>query len=94
MRSDAEEGSEPDSLPLEGVEEEEAAALGLDTSVPEFYDADADDKDERWMTKMRRGRRSDAIRSCPACLTTVCIDCQQHAQYEGQFRAVFVMNCR
>ena len=32
--------------------------------------------------------------SCPACLTTVCLDCQQHAEEEGQFRAMFVMNCR
>lgn len=31
-----------------------AAALGLDGQPPEFYDPDADDKDEAWMRKMRR----------------------------------------
>ena len=42
----------------------------------------------------RQGRKSDAILSCPGCLTTVCIDCQQHAVFENQFRAMFTMNCR
>eukprot|EP00794_Sanderia_malayensis_P020163 gene20163-22138_t len=37
--------------------------------------------------------RSDAILSCPACMTTVCIDCQRHAVYKTQYRAMFVMNC-
>ena len=41
-----------------------------------------------------QGRKSDAILSCPGCLTTVCIDCQQHAVFENQFRAMFTMNCR
>ncbi|KJE96354.1 eapp protein [Capsaspora owczarzaki ATCC 30864] len=36
---------------------------------------------------------SDAILSCPFCWTTVCIDCQQHTQYNNQFRAVFALNC-
>jgi E2F-associated phosphoprotein len=74
--------------------EAEAAALGLDTAAPEFYDAEADDKDERWVTKLRKGRNSDAILSCPLCFTTVCVDCQQHVENENQFRAMFVMNCR
>jgi len=51
-------------------------------------------QDEAWAAKLRQGRKSDAVLSCPACLTTVCIDCQQHALAEGQFRAMFVMNCR
>ena len=42
----------------------------------------------------RQGRKSDAILSCPGCLTTVCIDCQQHAVFENQFRAMYTMNCR
>ncbi|XP_046849846.1 E2F-associated phosphoprotein-like isoform X2 [Xenia sp. Carnegie-2017] len=37
---------------------------------------------------------SDAILSCPACLTTLCIDCQRHDTYKNQFRAMFVMNCK
>lgn len=60
---------------------------------PEQYDPEADDEDARWAAKQRRGRASDAVLSCPACFTTICIDCQQHAQRSNQFRAVFVMNC-
>lgn len=60
---------------------------------PEQYDPNADDVDASWAAKQRRGRASDAVLSCPACFTTVCIDCQQHSQRSNQFRAVFVMNC-
>lgn len=59
----------------------------------EQYDPDADDADAEWAAKQRRGRASDAVLSCPACFTTVCIDCQQHSQRSNQFRAVFVTNC-
>lgn len=37
---------------------------------------------------------SDAILNCPACMVTLCIDCQQHDLYSDQFRAMFVINCR
>jgi hypothetical protein len=74
--------------------EAEAAALGLDAAAPEFYDPEADDKDEKWVKKLRKGQNSDAILTCPLCFTTVCVDCQQHVEFENQFRAMFVMNCR
>jgi hypothetical protein len=32
--------------------------------------------------------------SCPCCFTLLCVQCQQHEEYENQFRAVFVKNCR
>ncbi|GJQ12644.1 hypothetical protein GpartN1_g4435.t1 [Galdieria partita] len=32
--------------------------------------------------------------SCPCCFTLLCLQCQQHEEYENQFRAVFVQNCR
>lgn len=35
---------------------------------------------------------SDAILSCPSCMTTLCLDSQQHEKFRGQFRAMFVMN--
>ncbi|XP_065060413.1 E2F-associated phosphoprotein-like [Rhopilema esculentum] len=38
-------------------------------------------------------RKSDAILSCPACLVTVCIDCQRHDIYKTQYRAMFVLHC-
>ncbi|CAH2073545.1 unnamed protein product [Thlaspi arvense] len=67
----------------------------IDYSIkPEFYDSDLDDKDEMWMVKKRDGRTSDAVLSCPACFTTVCLECQRHEQYVTQYRAVFVVNCK
>ncbi|XP_010491462.1 PREDICTED: E2F-associated phosphoprotein-like [Camelina sativa] len=67
----------------------------IDYSIkPEFYDSDLDDKDDLWMVCKRDGRPSDAVLSCPACFTTVCLECQRHEQYVTQYRAVFVVNCR
>ncbi|XP_072031486.1 E2F-associated phosphoprotein-like [Amphiura filiformis] len=37
--------------------------------------------------------KSDAILNCPACLTTLCLDCQRHELYHNQYRAMFVLNC-
>ncbi|KPP70172.1 E2F-associated phosphoprotein-like, partial [Scleropages formosus] len=37
--------------------------------------------------------RSDAVLNCPACMTTLCLDCQRHEKYHTQYRAMFVMNC-
>ena len=45
---------------------------------PEFYDPELDDKDEVWVQKKRGGRTSDAILNCPACFTTLCLDCQRY----------------
>lgn len=51
----------------------------IDYSVkPEFYDPNIDDIDEKWAHKQRKGRSSDAILSCPACFTTLCLDCQRY----------------
>lgn len=47
------------------------------SSKPEFYDPKLDDNDEVWAQKQRRGRISDAVLSCPACFTTLCLDCQR-----------------
>ena len=69
-------------------------------SLPELgqhadcYDSEADNKDQAWAEKQRQGRHSDAILSCPGCLTTVCIDCQRHEYMTTQYRAMFVRNCR
>ncbi|KAL8534896.1 hypothetical protein ACS0TY_010798 [Phlomoides rotata] len=47
------------------------------TSKPEFYDPKRDENDELWAQKQRRGLTSDAVLSCPACFTTLCLDCQR-----------------
>lgn len=50
----------------------------IDYSIkPDFYDSDLDAKDELWVHKKRQGRYSDAVLSCPACFTTLCLECQR-----------------
>ncbi|XP_010249646.1 PREDICTED: E2F-associated phosphoprotein [Nelumbo nucifera] len=67
----------------------------IDYSIkPEFYDSDLDEKDERWVHKKRKGHTSDAVLSCPACFTTLCLECQRHEKYVTQYRAIFVVNCK
>ncbi|EDO36745.1 predicted protein, partial [Nematostella vectensis] len=44
-------------------------------------------------TKVTKPPTSDAVLSCPACMTIVCIDCQRHDIYKNQYRAMFTMNC-
>ncbi|KAG5184330.1 E2F-associated phosphoprotein [Tribonema minus] len=36
--------------------------------------------------------KSDAHLSCPACFDSVCLECQRHARYANQYRAMLVMN--
>ncbi|ESW14759.1 hypothetical protein PHAVU_007G015100 [Phaseolus vulgaris] len=64
------------------------------TTKPEFYDPNLDDKNEQWIHKKRQGLVSDAVLSCPACFTTLCLECQRHEKYLTQYRAVFVTNCK
>ncbi|KAF9930401.1 hypothetical protein FBU30_000532 [Linnemannia zychae] len=69
-----------------------------------LYDPDEDDRDENWLIKKISANRppgcrpediwTDAILSCPMCLTQLCFDCQQHDIYTHQFRAMFVEHCR
>ncbi|WOL07217.1 E2F-associated phosphoprotein [Canna indica] len=67
----------------------------IDYSIePEFYGPNIDDKDELWVHKQRKGQTSDAVLSCPACFTTLCLDCQRHEKYVTQYRAMFVINCK
>ncbi|KAG9441961.1 hypothetical protein H6P81_017815 [Aristolochia fimbriata] len=80
----------PDYPSEEDTEDDE-----IDYSVkPDFYDPDLDTKDETWVHNRIKGRTSDAILSCPACFTILCLDCQQHEKYPTQFRAMFVENCK
>ncbi|XP_046355842.2 E2F-associated phosphoprotein-like [Haliotis rufescens] len=43
--------------------------------------------------KKKNISRSDAVLNCPACMTTLCRDCQRHDHYDNQFRAMFVTSC-
>ncbi|KAF8389558.1 hypothetical protein HHK36_024074 [Tetracentron sinense] len=67
----------------------------IDYSIkPEFYDSDLDEKDESWVQKKSKGHTSDAVLSCPACFTSLCLECQRHEKYVTQYRAIFVVNCK
>lgn len=44
-------------------------------------------------SKIPKRPTSDALLDCPACMTTICVDCQRHERYPNQYRAMFVMNC-
>ncbi|NXX89245.1 EAPP protein, partial [Centropus bengalensis] len=74
-----------------------------------LYDPEEDNRDQEWVDSQRRRYRnqrrvlqqqkpsavpnSDAVLNCPACMTTLCLDCQRHESYKTQYRAMFVMNC-
>ncbi|XP_030070968.1 E2F-associated phosphoprotein isoform X2 [Microcaecilia unicolor] len=72
-----------------------------------LYDPKEDDRDQAWVDARRRGYHrtnqmqqhqqaapnSDAVLNCPACMTTLCLECQRHESYKTQYRAMFVMNC-
>ncbi|KAL1918278.1 uncharacterized protein VTP21DRAFT_2938 [Calcarisporiella thermophila] len=65
-----------------------------------FYDPEQDDRDEEWVINEMgvapetHGFKTDAILSCPCCLTEVCYSCQRHERYQHQYRAMFVRHCR
>ncbi|XP_076463858.1 E2F-associated phosphoprotein-like [Babylonia areolata] len=44
--------------------------------------------------KQQAAPTTDAVLDCPACMITLCLDCQRHDIYPNQFRAMFVMNCK
>ncbi|KAH0620541.1 hypothetical protein JD844_021105 [Phrynosoma platyrhinos] len=73
-----------------------------------YFDSDSEDEDKvasryhnirRTQSQQQQQVRlpaiphSDAVLNCPACMTTLCLDCQRHESYRTQYRAMFVMNC-
>ena len=89
--------------------EDEGSATSSEDETPEdadpFYDAAADDEDEQWVAdnlinSLRNAQKKDGggdqnehRLACPSCFSLLCLQCQQHEEYDGQFRAVFVRNC-
>ena len=75
---------------IEGDEKSKRKQLTNDELL---YDPDIDDDNEKWMQKQRqayqpkassnkekkskRPANSDAVLDCPACMTTLCLDCQR-----------------
>ena len=65
-------------------------------SAPRLKTTVGEDGPDSRITVSERPRKhqTDAELNCPACFTLLCVDCQQHVEYENQFRAMFVKNCR
>lgn len=92
--TDEEENAEEGWQQEEDVDDDDPSNGLPDQQRSEDYDPNADDADQTFIDRARGNRRSDALLSCPGCLTTVCIDCQAHAYKDGQFRAMFSINTR
>lgn len=54
---------------------------------------DGKDKDWEEDAKDYDDGKTDAVLSCPACMSLLTRDCQRHELYKNQYRAVFVENC-
>lgn len=84
------------------TEEEQLNSDDEDTlpfgQVDPLYDEHADTEDEEWVCEELLGGCGaldvTPSVSCPSCFTLLSMQVQQHVQYEGQFRAVFVTNCK
>uniref|UniRef100_A0A1I7VD55 E2F-associated phosphoprotein n=1 Tax=Loa loa TaxID=7209 RepID=A0A1I7VD55_LOALO len=50
-------------------------------------------KDTRTKQKKDQDHETDAVLSCPACMSLLTRDCQRHELYLNQYRAIFVENC-
>ncbi|KAI3635099.1 hypothetical protein MIR68_006665 [Amoeboaphelidium protococcarum] len=82
--------------------QERQPPLKDDDDADPLYDPNSDLMDELWLISKSQSYRygpddnfvSDAVLQCPNCLAILCIDCQRHVKYEGQYRAMFVNNCR
>lgn len=86
--------SESMKFPLDS-DDEESKPFG---EVDPLYDEDADSEDETWVRdKLLGGCEAEDVTasvSCPRCFALLSMQVQQHVHYEGQFRAVFVSNCK
>ena len=82
------------SWELQSSDDDSDRSASKSEAAPDFFDPELDEVDETFVARQRNGRRSDAHLSCPGCFTTLCTDCQQHAQAQHRFRAIFVLNCR
>ncbi|KAM3718293.1 E2F-associated phosphoprotein [Dirofilaria immitis] len=51
------------------------------------------EEDGKTKQKKDEDHETDAVLSCPACMSLLTRDCQRHELYHNQYRAVFVENC-
>lgn len=76
------------------VQQRQSTRNSSDTSQNQGTSSPTESKSKVLKQKVKKVPSSDAILSCPACMTTLCIDCQRHDLYKNQYRAMFVMNCK
>ncbi|VDN92744.1 unnamed protein product [Brugia pahangi] len=50
-------------------------------------------EDDGTKQKKDQDHATDAVLSCPACMSLLTRDCQRHELYLNQYRAIFVENC-
>lgn len=63
-----------------------------------LFDEHADSENEAWVRSrllrdVEKVQETESV-SCPGCFSVLSMQVQSHERYEGQFRAVFVMNCK
>lgn len=83
------------TTPLLDSDDEDALPFG---SEDPLYDEHADSEDETWVRdELLGGCEANEVTesvSCPSCFALLSMQVQQHMRYEGQFRALFVTNCK
>jgi hypothetical protein len=67
----------------------------VDAAPDELYDGDEDVALEKEVAGLTGRERVGEVRlSCPCCFALLCTDCQRHARFKTQWRAMFVTdNC-
>ena len=62
----------------------------------QLYDESLDEEDFKWAQEhsLTGLATSDAVLSCPLCFRTVTFLSQRHESFIGQYRSLFVDNCR
>ncbi|XP_068938295.1 E2F-associated phosphoprotein isoform X2 [Petaurus breviceps papuanus] len=105
---DIDSDSEDENTVISQVNKKKKQQCRIPTNDELLYDPEKDNRDQAWVDAQRRGyhflgmqpshqqqavSNSDAVLNCPACMTTLCFDCQRHEYYKTQYRAMFVMNC-
>ncbi|VDD82004.1 unnamed protein product [Mesocestoides corti] len=87
-----------------GREAATSKAEKLDTQTNDelLYDPGEDDANTEWVKKLQENSQggetgsdeTDAVLNCPGCMTLLCLNCQRHAKYKTQYRALFTFNCK
>ncbi|PXF47327.1 E2F-associated phosphoprotein [Gracilariopsis chorda] len=76
---------------------EHESLLSEPPSPDPLHDEAADSEDEAWVNRNLRygiiNEHADETVQCPCCFAVLSVRCQSHERYEGQFRALFVLNC-